>query len=307
MRNLSSGQPKVSSRLIRGDQSERVWRLRPDFETRMIIYTRETGGLHVVGMDDGIVHWSLDEEAVGAYAHLEHDRGTLAFNAEYGNTIDIWRRADLVSGAWARRAEYVKVGRLPHPLNIRGWHLRGSSLCVVSNQGKGWVYDVSATPPVLSQTIDIRSGARGHLEQDDTMVMYSMKSNGYDFHYKADGKYYGTICPADWDLDERNFFGLSLLPRPVDRKATGQAALHPLEKTIDIDENTEWGVGMVCGKHMIGVSREAEVMVVSDWPRVAKDPSYARECTSIICTGGYLLPESVSTRFSEVSSVIRIF
>lgn len=321
-RNLTSPEAEMCHRSI-NTADVIVWRLRPDYENRLLICTAHGGGLWVYDLDSGELLWNRPREDVGPHAHLEHSQGTLAYNPGHDETIEIWRLAELVHPGRPsnKRGEYVQVARLPHDRELRGWHLLYPTLCVVSNQGQAWVYDVSADPPVLKTTIDMENGARGHLEQDENTVMFCMKKRGYHVYNKSTGEKLGELNPASWQLygDDDNesdevtssspniFHIIHPTPAPSNLLSSPQIrddsqAIHcdvaaadlrpgPLNDSADvftprhrhrrIDEE-EWGAGMVSGPYMVGISRGGRVLIVSDWQAVLKDPSKAKDYAAII-------------------------
>ena len=93
---------------------------------------------------------------------------------------------------------------------LRGWHLLFPTLCVVSNQGKAWIYDVFTTPPQLQRELTIPDGARGHLEQNEEVVMFSMKRDGYQLFHKATGEHLGKLHPSRWAHTKPNYYHIPL-------------------------------------------------------------------------------------------------
>lgn len=330
LRNMDSQLPKLSDRILNTGVVT-TWRLRPDYEARTVVCTAHQGGLWVYDMDTGKLLWNLSESQVGPHAHLEHSKGTLAFNPGMDDTIEIWRRADLAAAEGnqsssststpsetPQRGAYVRVGCLPHSNFLRGWHLLYPTLCVVSNQGKAWIYDVSTSPPELQRTITIPEGARGHLEQNEEVVMYCMKHGGYDFYEKKTGRYMGKLHGELWAEEATpNYYHIPL-PEPADSAVissrgqdgrdatvrhcnvtlrpglvggTSMRAPNSPQEVRDEDQgdwgrpNTaEWGAGMLYGDIMIGVARQGWVMICSDWPKVLKNPQAAQDCVAFIAT-----------------------
>lgn len=285
--------------------------MRPDYDNRLLVCTAHNGGLWVYDLDDGSLLWNLSREDVDPHAHLEHSQGTLAFNPGDGETIEIWRLAELVRPGRDTnvRGQYVPVARLPHDKELRGWHLLFPTLCVVSNQGQAWIYDVSTDPPQLKTTINLEYGARGHLEQDETTVMFCMKEKGYHVYDKSTGHKLGELNPAAWNFYQsgsasHNVFHI-IHPDPAPSALLGAcqfqdpaipasgsnvvADLRPgplnensprlYQKPI---EEEEWGAGMVSGPYMVGVSRGGRVVIISDWKAVLKDPSKAKDYAAIV-------------------------
>lgn len=97
------------------------------------------------------------------------------------------------------RGEFRRVALLHHDTETRGFQLSYDTLCVVSTEGEGFVYDVPAacpeTPVSLRTHLQIAQGAIGHLDQAQQAVMYSLGPDGYHFHDKTSGELLGTIRP----------------------------------------------------------------------------------------------------------------
>ncbi|KAG8997102.1 hypothetical protein FRB94_005310 [Tulasnella sp. JGI-2019a] len=66
-------------------------RFKIDEVENTLIYTSEHGGLYVVSVEDGVPLWSLPEQHVRPYAHVEYDKGYIIFDA-FG-PMEIWRRS----------------------------------------------------------------------------------------------------------------------------------------------------------------------------------------------------------------------
>lgn len=113
----------------------------------------------------------------------------------FGNALEVWK-TDLPG---CGRGEFRQVALLHHDTETRGFQLSYNTLCVVSTEGEGFVYDVPAacpeTPVSLRTHLQIANGAIGHLDQARQAVMYSMGSDGYHFHDKMSGELLGTIQP----------------------------------------------------------------------------------------------------------------
>lgn len=332
-RNLNSTRPVMARRHMMC-RVPHVWRMRPDFEAGLLICTSERGGLQVYDLESSERLWSLSADQILPYAHLEHSQGTLALNPGIDDTIEIWRRADLVPDRPAQyvRGQYIKVASLPHDAPLRGWHLLFPTLCVVSDEGKAWIHDVAADPPILQRTLEIPRGARGHLEQDDSIVMYAMKRMGYHIYDKSSGKHLGNLDPSVWNLSHSNFFKVK--PRQCSERGTSicfcttqldftsiASATKPGplwsedQAAEDYDASfghrdlsqIEWGAGMIHGKIMVGVSQSPWVMIVSDWPAVMRDPSKASDYVSFLlheeCQTSQVSTMSVSGMFKMIGRV----
>ncbi|KAK8058599.1 hypothetical protein PG994_009047 [Apiospora phragmitis] len=185
-RNWHSDRPAIRGRTykIGGDP---VWRFRMDFKRRFIVSTSEGGGLYVTDMDNGALLWQLPRrDGVAAW-----DR--------FGNSIEVWRANDDEEGG---RGAFSRVAVLHHECETRGYQLSYDTLCVVSSDGEGFVYDLNPgggdgkLSPRLRTHIDIERGAIGHLDQGEGAVVYSMARKGYHFHDKATGAPLGRVQPA---------------------------------------------------------------------------------------------------------------
>ncbi|PWN23676.1 hypothetical protein BCV69DRAFT_295994 [Microstroma glucosiphilum] len=236
--NLAREHPSFVSQEFR---TVDAWRLRVDYEARLLIVTSIRGGLFVYDLDSSPstpeLLWSRNGEEIGPYAHLEYSKGTLATNPSVEGTIEIWRRTELI-GAEKLRAlghsindpdsgrstgardtkqarispgTFTRLGRLPHDNSVRGFHLRYHTLCVVSEMRRAWVWDLSTDDPALVRELEIEEGAQGHLEQDDDVVMFAM-TDGYHIFNKATGQMLGKIRYMP-DLTARNFSHLNNPPR----------------------------------------------------------------------------------------------
>ncbi|KAI1597130.1 F-box-like multi-domain protein [Pyrenophora tritici-repentis] len=178
-----------------------VWRFKTDFKRRLIISTSHDGGLHVSDMDTGHLLWELpsslltsEDDSVEPHAHLEYDDGTAAFNK--GDVIELWR-ADVGNTA---RGEFRRVTTLDPGCQIRGFQLSYNTLCAVSADGLGFVYDLSQAPPSVTR-LEIEKGAIGHLDQNEDMVVFSMGWQGYHAYDKKTGVCLGRLEP--WRCTEK--------------------------------------------------------------------------------------------------------
>ncbi|KKY37068.1 hypothetical protein UCDDA912_g02971 [Diaporthe ampelina] len=172
-----------------------VWRFKPDFERRLIMSTSQAGGVNVTDMDTGDLLWSLGRHEVRPFAHLEYQNGTAVWD-RFGNALEVWK-TDLPG---CGRGEFRRVALLHHDTETRGFQLSFDTLCVVSTEGEGFVYDVPAacpeTPVSLRTHLQIAHGAIGHLDQAQRAVVYSMGSDGYHFHDKTSGELLGALRPC---------------------------------------------------------------------------------------------------------------
>ncbi|EPQ28015.1 uncharacterized protein PFL1_04342 [Pseudozyma flocculosa PF-1] len=314
--------PDMRERLIR----HRVWRFRPDYKARFIICTSPLERIFSVCMDTHELLWEVtksdDGRSVRSYAHLEYSDGLAAFD-RLGDGVEVWRHLghdgctssqDLLNHP--KRGQFALVSVLPHRRRVRGFMMHERSLCVISDQGEGYVY--ALYPDRVEETVKVSLpvGAIGHLEHCSDVVMYSLGKAGYHFHSKVDGAHLGTIDAKDPRLGlskSRNYFHIKHLPR-VPRSITSD---HVFPKSTEDDKRIlaveiedgpllerdkeeheghdwslsadEWGAGMLYGDWMVGISLWGRIFICSDWRGVLDDPARAADTVSIIeCdTGGY--------------------
>ncbi|KAI9657083.1 MAG: hypothetical protein M1821_003249 [Bathelium mastoideum] len=276
--------------------NDEIWRFRPDFKNRWVMSTFHQGGIRVTDMDNGEKLWHLPADAVRQYAHLEYDEGWAAWD-RWGNGIEIWKASNVP----AKRGHFERVAILPHDYEIRGFHLVYPTLCVVSHEARGFVYDISQGLPILQTKLDIEPGASGHLYQDGEAVMYSMGVLGYHFHSKKNGQLLGVLHPKDCTTQVHHIrhpqSGVSHSPASTIRETPLVITSEPLQRqlvrlkldsgphsrhTADYvsQEDDEWGAGLLSGKIMVGVSRSGRVIVCSDW----KEAIRSRECAAAVST-----------------------
>ena len=309
-RNYAQSHP-TGSELFLQVGNDPIWRFRPDFKRRFFVSTSQTGGLNATCMDTGRLLWRLPStlgnhvHAVRPYAHLEYQDGMAVFDSQ-GNTLEVWQ-ADHDGAA---RGEFRQIALLDHPCQTRGFQLSHWTLCVVSNQGRGFVYDMTQRPPKLTTIIRIQNGAVGHLDQSEDVVFFSMGKQGYHAYNKASGEFMGALqpsyCTERYHIHHPDFPGRSrdLLMEVASPGFTTPACrvgphlpLTPLE--IDkgplppmsdydqalVGENT-WGAGMLHGDLFAGYSRGGLVFVCSNWRKALESQngltanSYVIECQS---------------------------
>lgn len=237
------------------------------------------------------------------HAHLEHSHGYFVFD-KFDNALEVWRRADLCPPRTSdpalpppKRGEFVPFTILHQDLPTRGFHLSFPTLCVVSHEGRGYIYDLSVEPEAsLVRTIDIEYGAVGHLEQNNELVMYSLGERGYHIFEKATGTFRGVLPPRDWSPPRANLFHIhhpsassqtSGLALQRGRPASVSLGLQPGPRDVDDEQQVsfdqdEWGAGMFDGPYMVSISRFGRVMICTDWPGVLSDPTRANSTLSII-------------------------
>ncbi|KAK4545334.1 hypothetical protein LTR36_003514 [Oleoguttula mirabilis] len=306
-RNWDQARPFTRESVLQVGYSS-VWRFRPDFKRRFFVSTSQSGGLNVTDMDTGRLLWRLpsteerEHDAVRPWAHLEYQDGTAVWDS-WGESVEVWK-TDLEGLA---RGEFRKVAVLKHDCETRGFQLSYDTLCVVSTEGKGFVYDMKTTPPGLKTRLETRDDAVGHLDQNQDVVMYSFGTAGYHIHDKVSGKRLGILEPWHCEtyyhinhpattavpaLDGRHGPTFQIFP-PI---APSRDRLDPLklergplprasgELQTPVAED-EWGAGMLSGDTMVGVSRYGRIFICRDWPSAIQGTavnsfSYIVECDS---------------------------
>lgn len=289
-----------------------IWRFRPDFKRRFFVSTSHAGGLNVTDMDTGRILWRLpstldrDEDAVRPYAHLEYQDGMVVFDRE-GDAVEVWQ-ADQEG---ATRGEFRRIAILNHDCQTRGFQLSYWTLCVVSNQGQGFVYDMTQRPPKLTTHLKIARGAVGHLDQSADVVIYSIGPQGYHVYDKVTGACLGVLHPshctakyhinappgltasagaalatafAQQDPTNGGFFfprvprQHSLLPIEL-----GRGPLPPPADPAHVRHGEdEWGAGMLHGDLFVGFSRAGRVFVCSNWRKAVHDQTSLAKHSSLI-------------------------
>lgn len=293
--------------------SNPVWRFRIDWTDRFIITSGEHGGIKVIDLDGASVLWENRE--VKRHAHIDYANGVLVWDRD-PETMEVWKRdaeaerqADAAASRFhrvefeafgARRSVcFRRVALLHHGVQLRGFHVRGSTLLAVSHEGKAFVYDLSEDEPMaMSQlTMNIEPEARGHLFQDESVALFSYESKGFRFYSKLTGNYMGMLHPMRLDelLPPEHFFHVRHeLPPP--RSLTELEPFHisynpsynpnaaaPLtinpgrlqpgsivlrnRTTTDIVRmiDDEWGSGALWHNWMVGLSKAGRVLICSDW------------------------------------------
>ncbi|KAJ5676452.1 uncharacterized protein N7477_002085 [Penicillium maclennaniae] len=289
-----------------------VWRFRADFQRRFFVSTSHAGGLNVTDMDTGRIIWRLpstlvrNEYAVRPYAHLEYQDGMAVFDRE-GDAVEVWQ-AGLEGAA---RGEFRRIAILNHNCQTRGFQLSHWTLCVVSNEGLGFVYDMTERPPRLITRIGIDRGAVGHLDQCENAVIYSLGAQGYHVHDKKSGELLGVLQPSR--VSEKyhirppatpSFSAGSTLAGAaqnglVSQYSPSEAPRKPCLKPIKLvngplpppsdpdhvyHRDDEWGAGMLNGDLFVGFSRAGRVFVCSSWQKALQDEAtFAKHCSIIEC------------------------
>lgn len=311
-RNWAKSRPATQESVLQV-VNDPVWRFRADFKRRIFVSTSQAGGLNVTDMDTAQTLWRLpstldrdDEHAVRPYAHLEYQDGMAVFDRE-GDAVEVWQ-ADQEG---AQRGEFRRIAILNHDCMTRGFQLSHWTLCVVSNQGKGFVYDMTQRPPKLITLPQIEHGAVGHLDQSKDAVIYSMGSRGYHAYDKATGAFLGILHPS-------HCTGKYHIRAPPARSSSPGAALAgavrngpssrsfpagpprtdhltpieiskgPLPPPSDPEHvwhgENEWGAGMLHGDLFVGFSRAGRVFVCSNWRKALQDqPSLAANSALLEC------------------------
>ncbi|KAA8647987.1 hypothetical protein EYZ11_004218 [Aspergillus tanneri] len=281
-----------------------VWRFRADFKRRFFVSTSQAGGLNVTDMDTGRILWSLPstldhaEDAVRPYAHLEYQDGMAVFDRE-GDAVEVWQ-ADLDG---ASRGVFRRIAVLNHDCQTRGFQLSYWTLCVVSTQGQGFVYDMTQRPPKLTTHLEIEHNAVGHLDQNEDAVMYSMGSRGYHVYNKTSGAFLGALQPSHC-MDKYHILApvappsaaaarhgptLRIFPPGAPRKdrlVPIKLAKGPLPPPTDPEHvyhsEDEWGAGMVQGDLFVGFSRAGRIFVCFDWRKALHDRDSLAAHSSLI-------------------------
>lgn len=308
-RNWDARTP-VTTESIFSINKEPVWRFRPDFRRRFFISTSQFGGLEVTCMDTGRRLWSLSHDEVRPYAHLEYDevngRGMAVWDRD-GDAVEVWQTTEEAGG---EKGVFEQVAVLDHDCETRGYQLSYDTLCVVSSQGKGYIYNMQERPPKLRCLVELENNAVGHLYQDEEYVLYSLGTKGYHIHSVKTGQYMGAIEPRKCSPDMfyhiahpgyigRHQDSLALAsalqsmqgnPGPVFPPRTptdGRLLPFTVEPGPNMSDRAQgqaaaeegqrsalrdddWGAGMISGNIMVGLSRGGRVIVVRNW----------RECLS---------------------------
>ncbi|KAK4503263.1 hypothetical protein PRZ48_006691 [Zasmidium cellare] len=241
-----------------------IWRFRPDFQRRIILSTSHED------MDSGDLLWKLERDDVRPFAHLEYADGVACWDCD-GEGIEVWRIG---------RERGVKVKVLEHEVQTRGFQLSCFGgvwcLCVVSNAGCGFVYEGEKRELELTKRMVIPTGAVGHLDQDEGVVVYSLGSGGYHFFEKGTGEKMVGLKP---EVLEPEVFHI-VHPDEHFRRGTmediGKAARDrtvplairpgplPGDERVPLEDD-EWGAGMLSGNLFVGVSRAGRLLICPNW------------------------------------------
>ncbi|RAL08944.1 F-box protein [Aspergillus homomorphus CBS 101889] len=311
-RNWAESQP-VSRESVLQVGNDPVWRFRADFKRRIFISTSHAGGLYVTDMDTGANLWRLpstldrDEDAVRPYAHLEYQDGMAVFDRE-GDALEVWQADE----EGAKRGEFRRIAILDHNCQTRGFQLSYGTLCVVSTQGQGFVYDMTQRPPKLITHLMIEPDAVGHLDQSQDAVIYSMGPRGYHVYDKTSGSFLGalqpSLCTEKYHINppvtgttstRAAFAGLADAVRqgPVQSKYREgpsrkdnlvpiKVEKGPLPLPTDPEHvrnlEDEWGAGMLHGDLFVGFSRAGRVFVCSSWRKALESETGLAEHSDLI-------------------------
>lgn len=309
-RNWDSPHPVSRERILQVG-NDPVWRFRADLKRRFIVSTSHAGGLNVTDIDTGRILWRLpstldtdNEHAVRPYAHLEYQDGMVVFDRE-GDAVEVWQ-ADVED---APRGEFRRIAILDHDCQTRGFQLSYWTLCVVSTQGQGFVYDMTKRPPTRTTLLHIENDAVGHLDQSRDAVMYSMGPRGYHVYDKKSAEFLGALRPSQCTevyhisppkgssvSASARLMGLaqhdplrqysSPGPATKDHMVPIKLEKGPLPPPDDTEHvrhgEDEWGAGMLNGDLFVGVSRAGRVFVCSDWRKAIHDEASLAACSAII-------------------------
>lgn len=304
-RNFNEKEPMTRESIIQIG-NDAVWRYRIDWKQRIIISTSQQGGLNVTDLDSGNLLWRLPNGQVRPFAHLEYENGTAVFDCA-GEGLEAWQTG--LEGL--SRGQFQRETVLRHDCQIRGFQLSYNTLCVVSTQGEGFVYDMSTNPPGVKTHLEIDQDAVGHVYQDPEVVMYTFKK-GYHVHDKQSGSLLGVLDPKKCQTfhhithpDEPRYSivstgsSFSSLPSvkvfpprdPTRERLTPVNVRHGrFEEVTERNriklENDEWGAGVLSGSMMVGISRGGRIFICTDWKAALRQQksieynSYIIECDS---------------------------
>ncbi|PWY79643.1 hypothetical protein BO70DRAFT_316338 [Aspergillus heteromorphus CBS 117.55] len=308
-RNWAESRP-ITRECVLQVGNDPIWRFRADFKRRLFLSTSHAGGFNVTDMDTGKLLWKLpstldngDGDAVRPYAHLEYQDGMAVFDRE-GDAVEVWQ----TDQEGAARGEFRRIAVLNHDCQTRGFQLSHWTLCVVSSQGQGFVYDMTQRPPTLTTHLKIEQGAVGHLDQSKDAVIYSMGAHGYHVYDKTSGAFLGVLHPSN--CTDKYHINPPVAASPSASQALAGAvragpnyrlgdrrkdsmvpielARGPLPEPSDLEHvrhgEDEWGAGMIHGDLFAGFSRAGRVFVCSDWRKALEgDANLAANSSLIEC------------------------
>ncbi|OGE52708.1 hypothetical protein PENARI_c009G02671 [Penicillium arizonense] len=308
-RNWANTRP-VSQESVLQVGNDPVWRFKADFKRRFFVSTSHAGGLNVTDMDTGDILWRLpsvldtDGDSVRPYAHLEYQDGMAVFDSE-GDSVEVWQ----TDQEGAKRGEFRRIAILNHDCQTRGFQLSHWNLCVVSNKGQGFVYDMTQRPPKLTTHLKIEKDGVGHLDQSKDAVIYSMGKKGYFAYNKETGAFLGNLQPAHC-TDRYHVRPPPATFPSAGAALAGAARLGPSHRffppgtpskdglvPIKIEKGPlpapsdpehvwhgedEWGSGMICGNLFVGFSRAGRVFICSNWRKAVHDQASLAANSSIL-------------------------
>ena len=285
--------------------NDAVWRFRADFRRRFFLSTSQQGGFNVTDMDSGKLLWRLPNCKVRPFAHLEYEDGVAVWDRE-GNALEVWKTD--VEGL--PRGIFQRTAILPHDCQARGFQLSYNTLCVVSTEGKGYVYDMKQDPPQLKTNLEIENNAVGHLLQNADVVMICMGEKGYHVYDKTAAAFLGAVEPKKcktayhiWHPDEPNSVistgdALSSLPsvEVFPPRHPTRDRLTPIEVKFGafpwaqaasriMLEDDEWGAQVLSDSLMVAFSRGGRVFICRDWKLALHDPGYIERHSYMIECG----------------------
>ncbi|KAI9710594.1 MAG: hypothetical protein M1828_002145 [Chrysothrix sp. TS-e1954] len=284
--NWQADVPVYHESLI-GAESPPAWRCRVDYARRLLLCTQRRGGLSIYDLDNGDILNYLDPTIAPAYAHLEYDQGYACWNS-WLDPIEVWRHDD----AGLKRGHFHKVAVLDHDQPTRGFMLRWPSLCVISDQGKAYVWNLTNDGATLINNFAVHLGAVGHLTQNDELIMVTF-AEGYHFWSILEGRYKGMIRPTTATSE---VFHLEVPAEVLDEdhepsKLGDFARLPLLPGSINAGslialEDDEWGAGVIEGSVMVGTSKQGRILVCPDW-RAALCQGQGNQCKNLVIEHRY--------------------
>jgi hypothetical protein len=219
--------------------------------------------------------------------------------------VEVWQ----TDQEGAKRGEFRRIAILNHDCQTRGFQLSHWNLCVVSNKGQGFVYDMTQRPPKLTTHLKIEKDGVGHLDQSKDAVIYSMGKKGYFAYNKETGAFLGNLQPTH--CTDR----YHVRPPPptfpsAGAALAGAARLGPSHRffppgtpskdglvPIKIEKGPlpapsdpehvwhgedEWGSGMIRGNLFVGFSRAGRVFICSNWRKAVHDQASLAANSSIL-------------------------
>ncbi|KAJ5570993.1 hypothetical protein N7535_004653 [Penicillium sp. DV-2018c] len=310
-RNWAASIPDNSESIIQVG-NDPVWRFKADFKRRFFISTSSAGGLYVTDMSSGRILWNLPPDLDGngngvrPQAHLEYQDGMAVFDSGGFSSLEVWQTEQ----EGTKRGEFRRIAILDHECETRGFQLSYWTLCVVSDEGQGFVYDMTQRPPKLTTKMDIEPGAIGHLDQSEDIVIYSMGPKGYYAYNKESGAFLGSLDPPEAVTK----YHIHHPPPTSDSGAAAMAAAarlstvnpetpqqdsvvtqrdclvpitvakgahpFPIDPLLALDD--EWGAGMIDGDLFVGFSRSGSLFICSNYRKALRDEASLVAHSSIV-------------------------